>query len=556
MDFLNKSFEQLSDLFRSMTPAARLVAILLMVAIIVSMAYLFRAQGSVGDEYLFGGQQFTPRELGQMEMAVSKAGLKGARIEGLRMLIPRGQKDSYLKALKEHDGVPDSMRSFASDAIEKDSPWSTKDQRHSAQKNAKERELSRIIKEIRGYEDAYVQYDETDSGGLSRTRERSALVAVKAHGNRSLGEDEVQAIRAAMQSALTGLKPARISVLDLNSGDTYTGSDSGQGSQGENVYLATKRIYERQYKAKLQERLVKYFPGVWVGVNVEMDPETYTNTRSTELKGKPVATNRQTLEKETPIPQNSNGGRPDAALNSLGNSPQQLQVPLPSERATETRVQEQFVNAQQQVESHKTGLVPTRITASIDVPQSLLAKFWRLANPTAGKDDAPPPAELKKLESDSKKRIESAVSGLLPATAGSDGKPLIYIEFVPDLPSEPLVKPSTAETATTWLAGNWQTLAMIGLAFVGMVFLKGLVRSATSEPAPTTEAAIPEVASASGPQLKVVSPPEEGQQDEKGKVKRTFKGSGPNLREELADLVKEDPDTAANILRSWIGDVA
>ena len=33
-------------------------------------------------------------------------------------------------------------------------------------------------------------------------------------------------------------------------------------------------------------------------------------------------------------------------------------------------------------------------------------------------------------------------------------------------------------------------------------------------------------------------------------------GSGPSLRDELSDLVKEDPDAAANILRTWIGQVS
>ena len=28
---------------------------------------------------------------------------------------------------------------------------------------------------------------------------------------------------------------------------------------------------------------------------------------------------------------------------------------------------------------------------------------------------------------------------------------------------------------------------------------------------------------------------------------------GPSLREELSELVKEDPDTAVNVLRAWIG---
>ena len=32
-----------------------------------------------------------------------------------------------------------------------------------------------------------------------------------------------------------------------------------------------------------------------------------------------------------------------------------------------------------------------------------------------------------------------------------------------------------------------------------------------------------------------------------------FSGSGKSLRDELADLVHEDTDAAANILKSWIG---
>jgi flagellar biosynthesis/type III secretory pathway M-ring protein FliF/YscJ len=32
-----------------------------------------------------------------------------------------------------------------------------------------------------------------------------------------------------------------------------------------------------------------------------------------------------------------------------------------------------------------------------------------------------------------------------------------------------------------------------------------------------------------------------------------FNKTGRSLRDELSDLVQEDPDAAANILKSWIG---
>ena len=58
-------------------------------------------------------------------------------------------------------------------------------------------------------------------------------------------------------------------------------------------------------------------------------------------------------------------------------------------------------------------------------------------------------------------------------------------------------------------------------------------------------------------QMRVAAEPAAGQQESVESVAarrlRRFTGSGPSLRDELSELVQEDPDTAANILRSWIG---
>jgi flagellar M-ring protein FliF len=39
-------------------------------------------------------------------------------------------------------------------------------------------------------------------------------------------------------------------------------------------------------------------------------------------------------------------------------------------------------------------------------------------------------------------------------------------------------------------------------------------------------------------------------------LKTRFTSSGPDLKTELQDIVKENPDAAAAILRSWIGEAA
>ena len=91
MDFLNRAVGQLTDLFKSMTPGARLTAGLLLAMIVVSMAFLVNRVGSDQDAYLMGGEVFSSPQLHNMEAAFAKANLNDYRIEGNRIHVSCGQ---------------------------------------------------------------------------------------------------------------------------------------------------------------------------------------------------------------------------------------------------------------------------------------------------------------------------------------------------------------------------------------------------------------------------------------------------------------------------------
>ena len=63
MDFLNKSFAQLRELFLSMTPGARLTTGLLLAVVVVSVVYLFRVEVAGSNTYLMGGEPFSADQL-------------------------------------------------------------------------------------------------------------------------------------------------------------------------------------------------------------------------------------------------------------------------------------------------------------------------------------------------------------------------------------------------------------------------------------------------------------------------------------------------------------
>ena len=97
--------------------------------------------------------------------------------------------------------------------------------------------------------------------------------------------------------------------------------------------------------------------------------------------------------------------------------------------------------------------------------------------------------------------------------------------------------PETPPQGSDWAIASWQTLAGVVLALVGLLALRSMVRSrpvaadTVDQPPGGNPAVIPR-------------PHAEG-----------FFEPSASLREELSELVKDDPDAAAGVLRSWIGEV-
>ena len=137
------------------------------------------------------------------------------------------------------------------------------------------------------------------------------------------------------------------------------------------------------------------------------------------------------------------------------------------------------------------------------------------------------------------------MANLLPPVAEvADPLELVNVSAYPDLPVAQQPLSGMSENAIFWLGQHWGTMGMIGLALFSLVTVRSMIRSA---PVAAETADGPRILSA------------EGDKDEDEAVAiaasqlSRFSGSGPSLRDELSDLVQEDPDTAANILKTWIG---
>ena len=567
MDFLNKLLAQLSDLFKSLSPGARMTAGLLLAAVVVSIGYLFNAQSAGADAFLLNGQSFTTEELTAMEGAFGKAGLSDYTVEGGRIKISKSRQAAYLGAAADAGALPRSFGDHLSQAANNPGPFTSRAQQEEMMKVAKQRELAGIIRSMNGIENAVVHYDMQKRSGFGQATTATASVSVKPRGNLQLNETQVPMIRSLVASAIAGLSPESVTVVDIN-GRAYSGKSGGIGGSAlDDPYLSMTRAHKDLIEANLRDALA-YVPGVAVTANVELDREMVKNIIDHKVDPKTVPIKVDTTDNT--LTSNSATG----AGGRVGLQAQQPNQPasLPSgggggSSTEDTRATASQVNAasHSSTETKMAGLTPKRVSVAIGVPSDYFFKVWQTQNPAVDGQEAKKPdaTALAAIEAAETKRIKDHVVQLIP-NSGDVNNPidpatLVTVTAFSHVAMPDVSGPSFMEKAADWLAQSWSTVALLGLGVFSLLMLKSFVSAVPVAAEPqihsTTihdeeDAAKESAAAASGGAG-------EGR-DAAGKPKsqRTLHrrlGSGPSLREELIEMVREDPEAAANILRSWIG---
>ena len=556
MDFINKAWAQIADVFKSLTPGTRIAVGLLAAAVVVGLFYLFQYQATGSNEYLLGGRPFVAEELTKAEAAFAKAGLAHSEVvEGGRIKIPHGKKDLYLAALAESNALPADFYNYLDAAANSDNPFASKQSLDFKRANAKQKELALIISRMRGIASATVHYDQVEKSGLRGEKARTAMVAVQPLG-KELDADQVKAIRTIVATAYAGLDKNSISITDTESGLTYGGGADGAAAGEESPYAMAKREAEKTFKQKISNHL-QFIPNAIVDVNVELSPELQTTTQEVKIDTKPVAIESTESSVEKVTKAGGTGGRPGAAPNGVtgqGNSPLALTQDASASESTSTESTSKQKNqaGHTVVTTTKPGLLPTKVTAAIQIPASHFVNIWKNRNPVVPGQPAkvPDAAQIDQIKQSEVKGIEDAVRNLLPPVPqGTNQYPSITVLTYEDIPSAPIAAPTLTDTVLEYLGESWRTLGMIAVGLVSLVMLRGMIRGAAPAPAPTAEAV-------DGPRLAVTEEEEEEEQAVESTLRRKFDASGPNLKQELQLLVKEDPDAAAAILRNWIGDAA
>ena len=374
MDFLNKAQAQLADLFRSMTPGARITAGLLLTVVVVSLVYLFRFQVSGQDHLLLGGRAFESRDLDNMVQAFRMAGLSDYEVRSNQVRIPRGREPAYIAAMAEGNALPANFDQYFDEAVSANNTFASRQERADKFKVAKQKELAQVIRRIPIVEDAAVQYDEISVGGLRRRKKFTALVSVRPKGNRKLDMAQVESIRDLVAGAWAGLESNSVTVADLNATRTYAGSGSdGMVSAAKDPYAVRKKMYEARWEAKIRQALAMIEGGI-VTVNVQLEPELEHQESIVDYKPRTVTISSESESEDNTTRAATRGGRPGTAPN-VGTTVQTATAREgPESTKSTSREKENNLASQTKTTTRRPQLIPKSVTATVGVPSNYYVK--------------------------------------------------------------------------------------------------------------------------------------------------------------------------------------
>ncbi len=561
MNQINQFLQQMRTLFAGMTPQSKLMAILLTVGIGISSVFLVQGAttGSGATVHILGGRSLSDEELDNIEFALSKAALREFQRDGKRIRVPKASLDLYMKAISDGKANPLGMGNATDSALNSNSLMESSLSTQAKLQNGKKKDLENAIKRMDPMiVDAIITPDESRLG-FSGDRKKTASIAIQTKGNKDLSAEQRRGIIVFVQKSYAGLKESDIALIC--NGNTTIVSDDPTAIQQSKFYLI-KRQQEQNYRERA-ERLLTDFGNVRLDVNVELDPMASEETESISFNEKPTKIQSASTKRDAKSLRGTPGGRPGTQPNVKPNEGQSLAQQEQSSETKEQTESEKSVTGNTLKKTETVGHQTTRVSVSISIPFSYYLKAaafkWQQLNPKKTVSDMPEltPAELETVRTDTERKIQSLINGILPTVAaGEDKFPRVVVDSYPDFPVAEPPAASFAETSLAWLSQSWQTLALIGIVLAALLSLRSFAKTVPTANDRDFERGFDlPLDDATDIDLSSLTDEENAEfdtQEEDENAPPRLRTTGGDIKNDLTAMVRENPDAAATMLRNWI----
>ncbi len=459
---------------------------------------------------LLEGNEVTAVEAQRMRMAFAKANLSDFTTRDQVILVPQHRWAAYSQALLEHDAVPDKLRIGAPPAPTINI-LATKRQQELLELHQRKQNLRDLIIRLPFVESVLVDLDVIETTSPYQPRQYSCIISIQPPAGQVLHDDEVDSIRRIVLGAVAGAAPDRIYVTDLNCGLTHDPLWTSAHMTEEPVRWRQMQA-KHELQEKIQHQLAAYGP---IDLFVRIVPDRV-------LVNPPMISDPLAAAPLAP-PETGNGQASSMpVVGSNGQASVKGQVPT----TAHLRADAPDVPARAAAYSPPSKPAP-EFSVSLTIPESTVRTYWESSRGASDREAAEWNAEEARLAFD-KLRLELAqkIRPLLPNSHLSAMDNTIEFAFA----AEPKMAGKSAAAWPAWLhrigfRGSGAAVAIISslmlAAFLYVTTARRNRRRATDKQAERLDGA------ANSPRM-------------------------TEIRQQIDQLIQNDPDTAARVIQQWI----
>ncbi len=557
MDRLRKLLAYLSTQVGSLSVSQQLALAMSAALIVVSMLWLLQWSGRP-DLVPLATYDFSFEELDEVETAIQGTGLP-YEIRGTHIFVRARDKHNLLRVVSSADALPEGSLYDMAMVVSDPNPFEDPSSRRFKQNFAKGNELAKIIATSPAVKKAAVMINPSEKrrpGGGSHVPKASVTVTLS--GGRDMSPAMVQGFASLVANAVAGLKPYNVAIIDSRTMRSYSVPHPDDPGSVDSLGLAKQR--EAHFEDKIRNKL-SHIPGVQAAVTVEL--ENSKSIKQKQVYAKPIVKSEKTQSSEQ-----SDGSAPTepGAQANLGQA-----VTAASGRSkstTEETNTENFpANLSETETIEKFPFSTKHVTAAVGIPRSFLVGVFRAQHPEVTdppKDDDP---LFTALRDEQIGLVRNSVERIIMAKASDD----VQVDVYPDMEwtsegggfaaapgSFAASGGSTATMDPLAMLEQYGPQAGLGvLALLSLMMMSRLVRKSSDDLAGKPPSSF-----------------DDGESDEE----LVFGASGPvgeatatsgflvgrevtddvlraeELSREVAKMVDEDPDSAADLVTRWIND--
>ncbi|HPF37268.1 MAG TPA: hypothetical protein P5081_01680 [Phycisphaerae bacterium] len=558
MDYLNKQLEYIRTQLGTLSRSGRIAAGLLILLVVVGAAWMANYYGSGSSWTPLLDQAVSAEDAQRIQAELAIVGIE-SKVEGDRILVSGGQdaRQRSQAILAQKGALPRDMSLGFQSLIEKSSPFIGDKEMDRRWNVGLQSEIAEVISRFGGIRSATVLIQVPRKRGfLMSAREKgmaSASVNVQADYGTQLSDTQVLAIANFVAGAVEGLTPMNVSITD---GVRHYRTPDPSEAVATNM-LEKQREEERHYREMIYDQL-QFIQGLVANVRVKLRDEE-VSSENKEL-GKPSVSSETEKTSETKTASNATGPgvRPNqaASVNAGGSGNSSVTSETKTEFSDQRDVRLTSI--------HKPMGLLDLLTASISVPHSYLEGVYRRKNGVAD-DQAVTHEQIEAIAAVELPEIAKQIQTLLYEKKAQEQQiAQVAVDWHYDIPMQPASANGAALAggAVDYVAMVREYGPQAGLVFLAVVPLwlvlrmakKAQVAVATAKDSGAAEKRRREmldleslgggpitVGEAEGMHSAMV-----GHEVDESVVRTQ------QIMEQIADLVKEDPNSAANIVQNWL----